>query len=101
MLTCAELTSLQHFKDYEGFDMYWETQALDLLQNDDGDVIGVRVKDNDGKCHRIHGKKVMLACGGFEGEKRPRFCIRRPLTLPQATRKCWPDTSVHARRNWS
>lgn len=81
--------------------MHWETQALDLLQNDDGDVVGVRVKDNNGKCHRIHGKKVMLACGGFEGEICPRFYMFGALIFLQATRRCWLDTSVHVLRSWS
>lgn len=58
-----------HFTKYEGFDMYWETQAQKLLMNDDGEICGVQVRKKDGRRTNINGKKVMLACGGFEGNK--------------------------------
>jgi len=58
-----------HFTQYEGFDMYWETQAQKLLLNDVGEVSGVQARKNDGRRTNIMGKKVMLACGGFEGNK--------------------------------
>lgn len=49
--------------------MYWETQANKLIQNDEGEVVGVQCRKNDGRRLNIRGKKVMLACGGFEGNK--------------------------------
>lgn len=50
-------------------DIYWETQAQKLLLNDVGEISGVQVRKNDGRRMNIQGKKVMLACGGFEGNK--------------------------------
>lgn len=45
----------------------WETQAEQLLTEEDGSVSGVKIRKNDGRMSKVHGKKVMLACGGFEG----------------------------------
>ena len=47
----------------------WETQAEQLLVQDDGSVSGVKVRKSDGRMTKVHGKKVMLACGGFEGNR--------------------------------
>lgn len=58
-----------HFKDYEGLDIFWETQAQKLLLNETGEISGVQVRGTDGRRKNINGKKVMLACGGFEGNK--------------------------------
>ena len=48
--------------------MMWETTAEDLIM-DDGEVRGVVVQDRHGQREEIRSKKVMLACGGFEGNK--------------------------------
>lgn len=56
-----------HFAKYNGFDMYWETQAQKLLPNDVGEISGEQMRKIDGRRMNIQGKKAMLACGGFEG----------------------------------
>lgn len=58
-----------HLKKNVGVDVMWETQAEKLLTNEDGEVVGVKVRNKDGKMKTISGKKVMLACGGFEGNR--------------------------------
>lgn len=45
-----------------GVTFFYETTALSLVQNDSGDVIGVRTTP-----HGIISGRVVLACGGFEG----------------------------------
>lgn len=55
--------------------MMWETQAEDLIAADDGTVCGVKVRKQDGRLSSIIGKRVMLACGGFEGKA---FAINVP-----------------------
>ena len=47
----------------------WETQAEQLLTAEDGVVTGVKVRKADGRMTKVNGKKVMLACGGFEGNR--------------------------------
>lgn len=58
-----------HIKKYEGVDIMWETQAEKLITTEDGEVCGVKARGKDGKLKTINGKKVMLACGGFEGNR--------------------------------
>lgn len=56
-------------QDYQGLDVMWETQAEKLMTTEDGEVCGVKVRGKNGKMKSVHGKKVMLACGGFEGNR--------------------------------
>lgn len=55
-------------KNYDGLDIMWETQAIKLLMTDAGETRGVKVRKTDGRLSEVLGKKVMLACGGFEGQ---------------------------------
>lgn len=56
-------------RSFDNVTIMWETQAEQLLTEDDGSVSGVKVRKTDGRLHRVLGKKVMLACGGFEGNR--------------------------------
>jgi tricarballylate dehydrogenase len=58
-----------HIRKFDGVTVMWETQAEHLLTQDDGVVCGVKVRKSDGRMTKVHGKKVMLACGGFEGNR--------------------------------
>jgi aspartate oxidase len=58
-----------HIRKFDDVTVMWETQAESLLTQEDGSVAGVRVRKPDGKLYKVHGKKVMLACGGFEGNR--------------------------------
>ncbi|KIW53099.1 hypothetical protein PV05_08696 [Exophiala xenobiotica] len=58
-----------HIRKFEGVTIMWETQAEHLLTQDDGTICGVKVRKSDGRMTKVHGKKVMLACGGFEGNR--------------------------------
>lgn len=62
-------------------DIFWETQAQKLLLNDVGEISGVQVRKNDGRRQNIQGKKVMLSCGGFEGNKE---MLARSVFIPVA-----------------
>jgi tricarballylate dehydrogenase len=57
----------------EGIEVRYQTRALDLLF-DGVRITGVRVRQ-DGAVHELHGKAVVLACGGFEAnpEMRTRY----------------------------
>ena len=39
------------------------------MTTEDGEVCGVKVRGSDGKLKSVNGKKVMLSCGGFEGNR--------------------------------
>jgi succinate dehydrogenase/fumarate reductase flavoprotein subunit len=58
-----------HIRKHEGVDIMWETQAEKLITTEDGEVCGVKARGKDGKMKTVNGKKVMLACGGFEGNR--------------------------------
>lgn len=58
-----------HITKFDNVDIMWETQAEKLLVTEDGEVCGVKVRKSDGKMKSVNGKKVMLACGGFEGNR--------------------------------
>jgi tricarballylate dehydrogenase len=47
----------------------WETNAEELLTQDDGAIRGVKVRKNDGRFAKVIGDQVMLSCGGFEGNR--------------------------------
>lgn len=57
-----------------GVEIRYESTVFDLVQNEVGDVIGVKVRGADGAGYIEHGK-VILACGGFEAspEMRSRY----------------------------
>ncbi|MBI4191428.1 MAG: FAD-dependent tricarballylate dehydrogenase TcuA [Betaproteobacteria bacterium] len=58
----------------EGIKIFYETEAVALLTDDNGAVCGVRAK-RKGKNVEIRAKAVVLACGGFESssEMRARY----------------------------
>ncbi|EXJ56908.1 hypothetical protein A1O7_07252 [Cladophialophora yegresii CBS 114405] len=56
-------------RKFDNVNIMWETHAEHLLTAEDGTVTGVQVRKADGHMTKIRGKKVMLACGGFEGNR--------------------------------
>ncbi|KAK5169275.1 succinate dehydrogenase/fumarate reductase flavoprotein subunit [Cryomyces antarcticus] len=58
-----------HFKKYDNIDIMWETEAQSLLTTDQGQMRGVKVRKNDGLLQDVLGKNIVLACGGFEGNR--------------------------------
>jgi len=67
-----------------GVTFHYETTANSLLQDEDGTVIGLAAR-RGGRAVKLHGK-VVLACGGFEGNAEmqtryigPRSVYLRPI----------------------
>jgi tricarballylate dehydrogenase len=58
-----------NIRKFDSVDVMWETMAEKLIVTEDGEVSGVKVRKADGKLSNVHGRKVMLACGGFEGNR--------------------------------
>jgi tricarballylate dehydrogenase len=51
-----------------GVKFFYETTAVKLIQSDDGTVCGLLASNNQTRSIKFMGK-VMLACGGFEGNQ--------------------------------
>ena len=64
-----------------GVRFHYETTAQSLVQDEDGTVIGLNAR-SAGRAVRFHGK-VVLACGGFEGnaEMQTRYIGPRSVHL--------------------
>jgi tricarballylate dehydrogenase len=64
-----------------GVAFHYETTAQSLLQDEEGRVVGVAAR-RGGRAMRFHGK-VVLACGGFEGnaEMQTRYIGPRSVHL--------------------
>lgn len=58
-----------HIRGFDAVDIIWETMAEKLLLTEEGEVGGVEARQADGRVRKVHGKRVMLACGGYEGNK--------------------------------
>ena len=54
-----------------GVSVYYNTSAIDLLQDSQGRVTGVRAKASQGYCN-FHSRAVVLACGSFESNPEMR-----------------------------
>lgn len=54
-----------------GVTILYETEMIKLMQNDEGDVIGVKAKDVN-EVYEIKSNGVVLACGGFEANSEMR-----------------------------
>jgi tricarballylate dehydrogenase len=65
---------LMQAAEREKIEIRYETALVDLLQNQKGQVVGVRAKGPDG-FEDIAAKAVVLACGGFQAnpEMRVRY----------------------------
>ncbi|PVH80723.1 hypothetical protein DL98DRAFT_626723 [Cadophora sp. DSE1049] len=61
-----------------------ETAGVKLLMSERGEVTGVKVRGKDGLLRDIHGKNVMLVCGGFEGNREmlAKYVGKNTHTLP-------------------
>ncbi len=58
-----------------------QTRAIKLLQDDNGRVVGVEAKQDNGQSLSVQGKLgVILACGGYEWNKELRLRTGSPTT---------------------
>jgi tricarballylate dehydrogenase len=62
----ALIEGLAAWAEANGIDIFYQTTARELLQNDRGDVIGLRAIAADNSAAEFHGA-VVLGSGGFEG----------------------------------
>ncbi|MBV9247681.1 MAG: FAD-dependent tricarballylate dehydrogenase TcuA, partial [Acetobacteraceae bacterium] len=61
-----------------GIEIRYGAAATAILQNEKGHASGVRVRDDDG-LQEIHGRAVILGCGGFEANVQMRTQHIGPL----------------------
>lgn len=63
----ALLMALEEKARAGGVTFHYETTARELVQNDEGDVIGVKAAARHNRSIEFRAKSVVLASGGFEG----------------------------------
>ena len=70
--------------------IHYDTAAQSLIQNEDGEVVGVRATGPRNKPFAFHGRAVILGCGGFEGnaEMMSRYLGPRSLFLRSMSKGC-------------
>tara|TARA_B110000467_G_scaffold164865_1_gene196254 strand:+ start:3537 stop:5087 length:1551 start_codon:yes stop_codon:yes gene_type:complete len=74
-----------------GLDLKLETKALNLLQDDNKEIIGVKVRNKNGAALDIFAKTVILASGGYGANKdmqkkfNPKVVSAKWVGLPHAT----------------
>ena len=70
--------------------IHYDTAALSLTQNEDGEVVGVRATGPRNKPLAYRGRAVILGCGGFEGnaEMMSRYLGPRSLFLRSMSKGC-------------
>jgi tricarballylate dehydrogenase len=61
-----------------GIEIRYGAAAMELLVGDDGRVSGVKIKDDDG-VSLVHGRAIVLGCGGFEANVQMRTQHIGPL----------------------
>ena len=59
----------QVIESSEGIDIRYETEALRLSLSDDGEINGLVVRNAEGRLETLNARAVVIACGGFEGNK--------------------------------
>ena len=74
-----------------GLDLKLETKALNLIQDDKKEIIGVKVRDKNDEVLDIFAKTVILASGGYGANKtmqqkfNPKIVSAKWVGLPHAT----------------
>ncbi|KAL5419667.1 hypothetical protein PMIN04_006843 [Paraphaeosphaeria minitans] len=58
-----------HIRQYKNAEVFWETEARHLLVDKRGAVRGLQIRRKDGLLYELHAPDVVLACGGFEGNR--------------------------------
>ncbi|OAG02174.1 succinate dehydrogenase/fumarate reductase flavo protein subunit [Paraphaeosphaeria sporulosa] len=73
-----------HIQQYKNAEVFWETEARHLLVDKRGAVRGLQVRKKDGLLYELHAPDVMLACGGFEGNREmlAKYVGKRTHELP-------------------
>lgn len=58
-----------HIQGFGNCDILWETEARHLLTDRRGAIRGLQVRKKDGLLYELSAPNVVLACGGFEGNR--------------------------------
>lgn len=75
-----------HMQKYDGLTVMWETEGTSPLQIDQCEIVGAKVAKTDARLHKVMGKKAMLSCGGFEGNREMLIKYVGPCAPPTSSR---------------
>jgi tricarballylate dehydrogenase len=83
----ALIEALAGYFEKNGGHIFYETAARSLVQNEAGEVVGVRATARNNKPVEFRATSVILGCGGFEGNAEmmthyigPRATYLRPMS---------------------
>ncbi|KAI9930284.1 hypothetical protein ASPWEDRAFT_167952 [Aspergillus wentii DTO 134E9] len=60
---------MKHIESFDNCAIHWETEARSLLTDHQGRINGVQVRRSNGLLDNLYAPDVMLASGGFEGNR--------------------------------
>ncbi len=74
------VAGMKWLNEKEGFSVYYDTEATEILTDENGQVAGVVCKRRDGSTLTVHAKSVVLATGGWAASRElmARFCPTFP-----------------------
>ncbi len=83
------VAGMSWLEEKDGFSIYYDTPAVQILTDDQGTVAGVECRREDGSVLTVHARAVVLSCGGWAAspEMMERFCPDFPneWILPYTT----------------
>lgn len=60
---------MKHIEQYDNCDIHWQTEGRTLLTDHQGRINGLQVRKSNGLLENLYAPEVMLASGGFEGNR--------------------------------
>ena len=83
------VAGMSWLENQDGFSIYYNSRAMEILTDDAGNITGVLCERDDGSTLTVNAKAVVLSCGGWAAsqEMMARFCPDFPAewVLPYTT----------------
>ncbi len=83
------VAGMDWLENQDGFSIYYNSPAVEILTDEAGNITGVRCERDDGSTLTVNAKAVVLSCGGWAAsqEMMARFCPDFPSewVLPYTT----------------
>ena len=74
------VAGMKWLTEKENFSVYYDTEATEILTDENGQVAGILCKRRDGSTLTVHAKAIVLATGGWTASRElmARFCPTFP-----------------------
>lgn len=60
---------MKHIQSFDNCDIFWQTEGRTLLTDQQGRINGLQIRRENGLLEKLYAPDVMLASGGFEGNR--------------------------------